>query len=627
LSRLETGIVPILSRLTLVGRFTTKTWIRQGARENRVTAPGRRSLFWIPLLGASLAALGAIGPYAVFDDHVLALSASGEPAFQGLPAPRWDLFTFTTGDAEDNRHLVEQGVMLPWWSDAQLKIAFYRPLSSLSHRIDYALWPRAPKLMVVHSLLWLALTLHLVVRFCQRLEISPRLALLSALLYAIDDTRGPVVAWISNRNALMATALGVLALLTHDRWRRHGHRLSGFLAPTWFLLALLSGEFALSTLAYLAAYALLLDEGAPWQRIKALVPYAAVVAAWTGLYVASEAGVHGSGTYISPLSDPGTFLAVLPERASVLVAAMFGPMPADLWLFDRPRGVAARLVAAAIVLGAAAWALAPALRRDRIARFWALGMLLSVIPVVASFPSDRLLMFAGIGGSALVARIVEPLGDGELRRAMKRPHALLVLVFGVVHVALSALLLPARAAQMQLIGRALDRATAHLDRVPALHHKTVVIVNAPVDPFASYIQLERATRGVPHAKRLFWLASSGSSATVRRTDAKTLTVERDGGFFSTPLERHYRGRPRTLGRGAVVQLSGMTAEVREVTSDGRPLAVSFRFAEELESSSYVFLIWRRDRYESLNWEELAQPLHLPEEDLGRILMRTAVREK
>jgi hypothetical protein len=610
--------------LTPTRRFVTKEPIRQAARENRVSAPGRGALWWIPLVGVSLAALGAVGPYAVFDDHVLAILARGEPAFRGLAAPRWDLFTFTTGDPEDNRRLIEQGVMLPWWSDEQLKIAFYRPLSSLSHRLDHALWPRAPRLMVVHSLLWLGLLLHLVARFCQRVELSPRVALLSAVLYAVDDARGPVVAWISNRNALIATAFGVLALLAHDRWRRSGHRLSGFLAPTSLMLALLSGEFALSTLAYLAAYALFLDQTTPRQRIKSLLPYVAVVAGWTGLYLASGAGVHGSGTYVSPLGDPGAFLLAVPERASTLLAAMFGPVPADLWLFDRPYRTLPRLVATGLVLGAAAWVLAAEIRRDRTAKFWAVGMVSAVMPVVASFPSDRLLLFAGIGGSALVARIVEPLSSRARRRAISRPRLLLMLTFGAVHLAFSPLLLPARAAQMQLVGRTLEKATAHLDRVPRLHEKTVVIVNAPVDAFASYVQVERATRGVPRAERLYWLTSSGSRATVRRTDSKTLLIEREGGFLSTPLERHYRGRPSSLGKGAAVELSEMTAEVRRVTGDGRPLAVSFRFTKELESSAYVFLIWRGDRYEPLKLEELAEPLQLPEEDLGRILMRTAL---
>jgi hypothetical protein len=607
--------------LTRKRPFARKWLIRQGARENRVQAPS--VLFWAPLVGVFLT-LSAVGPYAVFDDHVLSVTAAGEPAIRGLPAPRWDLFSFTTGDPADNRYLVEQGVMLPWWSDEELKVAFYRPLSSLFHRLDYALWPRSPKLMVLHSLLWLALALHLVARLCRRLEVSPRLAVLTAILYAIDDARGPVVAWISNRNALIATALGLLALLAHDRFRRQGHPMSRFLAPAWLLLALLAGEFALSTLAYLAAYTIFLDPAPLERRLRALVPYAVVMVGWALLYLASGAAVHGSGLYVSPLEDPGGFLSALPGRTSWLVAAILGPVPADLALFDRPGAVLPRILATLVVLGFSAYALTPVLRNDRIARFWALGTLFSLIPVVASFPSDRLLLFAGIGGSALLARVVEPLGTAELRRVISLPRLLVAVGFGAVHFVLSPLLLPARAAQMQLIGRALDTATAELDRVPRLDEKTVVIVNAPIDSFASYIQAERAAKGAVRAKRLYWLTSSVSRATVRREDSNTLLIERENGFLSTPLERHYRADPSTLGKGAVVSLSEMTAEVQQTTADGRPLAVSFRFAEKLDSSSYVFLIWKEDRYEFLNLGELAQPLRLPAEDLAQILMRTAL---
>ena len=55
---------------------------------------------------------------------------------------------------------------------AQLKVAFYRPLSSLTHRLDYALFPDAPRLMYLHSIAWLALALHLVARLYRRFEVS-----------------------------------------------------------------------------------------------------------------------------------------------------------------------------------------------------------------------------------------------------------------------------------------------------------------------------------------------------------------------------------------------------------------------------------------------------------------------
>lgn len=144
---------------------------------------------WIPLAGTAVA-LTAVGPHCVFDDYVLGLIARAEPAIAGLKQDRFDLFTFTTGLASDNRALMDQGVMLPWWSDQTLQVAFFRPLSSLFHRLDYLLWPASPKLMYLHSLAWLGLLLGAAAGCYRRLESSPLLAGLAALLLAVDDTHG-----------------------------------------------------------------------------------------------------------------------------------------------------------------------------------------------------------------------------------------------------------------------------------------------------------------------------------------------------------------------------------------------------------------------------------------------------
>ena len=49
-------------------------------------------------------------------------------------------------------------------------------------------------------------------------------------------------------------------------------------------------------------------------------------------------------------------------------------------------------------------AMAPLLRRDSLARFWAVGMFLAAIPVSATTPGNRLLTFVGVGAAGLLAR-------------------------------------------------------------------------------------------------------------------------------------------------------------------------------------------------------------------------------
>jgi hypothetical protein len=306
------------------------------------------------------------------------------------------------------------------------------------------------------------------------------------------------------------------------------------------------------------------------------------------------------------------------------LGATFGPLSADLALFGSPGYAVPRLVVSSVVLGGAAWALGSDLRRSNMARFWLFGTLFAVLPIAASPPGDRLLSFVGIGGAALVAGIVGPLGDAELRQRSSRARLCVASALGAIHLVVAPLLLPLRAAQMQVFGRALEKATTVLDQVPDLAQRTVVILNAPVDIFASYIQVERAWRGAPRAKRFYWLTSSSSPAQVRRTDDRTLVIERERGFLSTPLETHYRRAESSMLPGTLVELAQMTAKVQTATDDGRPLAVSFRFSEQLESNSFLFLIWSGDHYRPLDLGSLTEPLALPAEDLGRILMSSAI---
>lgn len=48
----------------------------------------------------------------------------------------------------------------------------------------------------------------------------------------------------------------------------------------------------------------------------------------------------------------------------------------------------------------------PVIRSNRVARFWACGMILSLVPVCAMLASSRLLIFVGIGGAGLLAQFV-----------------------------------------------------------------------------------------------------------------------------------------------------------------------------------------------------------------------------
>ena len=166
-------------------------------------------------------------------------------------------------------------------------------------------------------------------RGVSQVRVSPWVAGVAFALFAFDEARAATIAWLCNRNALIALAFGVWALLAHDRARADGDRRAAWLAPAWFALALLGGEGALAMLGYLASYALFLDRGPLLRRAATLLPYIGVMLGWAVLYVSLGYGASGSGFYIDPVREPLVFLRMLPERLTIYTVAMFEGVSAD----------------------------------------------------------------------------------------------------------------------------------------------------------------------------------------------------------------------------------------------------------------------------------------------------------
>lgn len=572
-------------------------------------------IFAVAVALGTLLAAPSVGPHLVLDDFILLIGARGHPVIDGLPAHGLDLFSFTTGRPADNFALMDEALMLPWWTDPEIRVAFFRPIAALTHQLDVALWPDSPTLMHLHSLGWLALSLALVAAVYARFETVPWIAGLATVLYAIDDARGPTVAWLSNRNALLAVVLGCAALLAHDRARRDGRRSAAIAAPLWLGAALLSAELAAGVLAYLLAYAVFLDRGSRRERVTSLVPYGFIVVAWRAGYSRAHYGAHGSGVYIDPFRDPLSFAAALPGKLVALLGAQAAGPPSDLVFLGPPETRPALYAAAALSVLVFGLLVAPIVRSDKVARFWAGGALLSAFVGTASFPSDRLLPFVGLGAMGLVARVLGRAMTGEVGTAPRLAAA----GFAAVHLVVAPLSLPLRAAQMEVFGRMIETATRPIYDSPDLANETVVLINPPTVLFANYLQGRRAWNGETRPRHLYFLSSASSPLTVTRAGPNELVVEPEAGFLFSPLERHYRGATRSLPAGSTVTLSSMRAEIRTVTADGRPQAVDFVFDRPLDTPSLRFFIWRRGGYEPFTPPPAGASVHLPREDFGAIL--------
>jgi hypothetical protein len=553
---------------------------------------GRR---WLPpatILLALLLISPGLGVGRMGDDFMQLARVDPRLHAPGFAYAPFDLFSFVSGDPSQRAVLLEQGVF-GWWMAPDFRMAFWRPLSSLTHVLDHLLWPCSSVLAHAHSMLWFAALLVVLGVLYHRFH-TPWIAHLALLLYAVDDAHGWVVGWTANRNALVAATLAFAALIAHDRARRDGWRAGLWLAPTLFGAALLGGESALAATGYFFAYALFIDTGPLPRRLVRLWPYATLAVAWLAAYKALGYGTSGGSMYLNPLDEPLPYTRALAERLPVLLAAQVGPGMADIWLVLPPAAKVASYILALLGLVVFAALIAPLWRRLPACRFWALGAVLSLPPMCATFPMDRLLVFAGVGAMATIALVfAERLEGGSLallpraRRAIATSVVLLLVLF---HLVLAPVLLPLRVLSVGYLARIGERLEASIPADETIRGKTLVILSSAVEMTTFPPWMQRQVSGVPRPRRMRVLATCLANVHVSRLDATTLRVRPEKGFLDNELLRMIRGLSRPFRTGDEVVLSDMRARVQDVTPDGRPAEVDFTFAVPLEDPS---LLWTR----------------------------------
>ncbi len=152
----------------------------------------------------------------------------------------------------------------------------YRPLRTLSYRLDHALFGLNPWGFHAANLFYHAVNACLVYVLAGRLLGRPRAAMMAALLFAAHPVQTEAVAYISGRRDLLSALfvfLGVLAFLGR---RNQGHRRGVVAIMICFLMGLLSKEMAITLplilLAYDAVHQVMLPRGAKGlQTLVALI--------------------------------------------------------------------------------------------------------------------------------------------------------------------------------------------------------------------------------------------------------------------------------------------------------------------------------------------------------------------
>ncbi len=599
----------------------------------------------MPIIAALLAIVltaPALGVGFQTDDFWHYLALRNAEGLSGLGTAMWTLFSGPQAGSAVTRAAMQVGD-LPWWTDPEFRLRFFRPIASATHWFDYHLWPDHSWPMHLQNILWYGVAVLMAGLLYRRLLGPTWLAGLAMLLYAVDDAHGYAVGWIASRNTVMATAFGLTTLWLHDRGQRDRDTLSRWLAPVCFALTLLSGEFGVGVSAYLFAYAVCLNpQPFPRRRRPALsralsiAPYVVIGVLWYLGYRAIGSGAQGSPLYSDLGADPLATLRLFGQRLPFLLVGQWSLPWSDVVylvsLEDRRRIWLLLLPGIALL----SLLLIPLIRHNAVARFFALGMVVSLLPAVSTMPTDRLLYFAGFGAFGLIVLFLHGVLSGAAAWRPASPlyvwPARLVCVGLIwVHGAVAAVSLPARAYSPRFAQTALQA----MDGLPSdasLREQLLILVNPPDIYVPGTLNAYRLARGgvLPDAIRL--LAPGVLSIDVERSGSHSLIVRPRRGFYPPPglpadendyggsaptlwrraieqranlghlqqmLARLYRGEAAPMHVGQVVELDGMRVEVVAVDSERRALAAEFTFDEPLDSPRHRWIAWRDG--EAFDW--------------------------
>lgn len=532
------------------------------------------------------------------DDYIIRASLRGAPQLPQANRNPFDVFAFGRGGRDTLQACMEFGTV-PWWTPLNGRFAFWRPLASITHWLDFTFYPNHPGLMHLQSLLWFAACAAAVALLYRRFIPVAWVAGLAALLYVIDNGHGFPVGWLANRNGIMATVFGALVVYLHDRWRRDGWRPGLVAAPACLAVGLACSEAALASFGYVVAHALFLDRNGKRGRLMSLVPYFVLLVPWFIIYHFQGYGTAGTGQYSDPIREPGLFVVEGIRRLPILLLAQLGFPTSTAWPYSPPWLANGQLVWAIVFLAFVLWVLWPMLRRDALARFWAAGMVFSTVPFCTTYPNDRLLFFTGIGGMGLVAQFFHAWSRRrETGLAFPHPAAARVLMvfWIIVHGLLAPLLLPPTSLTPALLGHAVQKASDSAPKSPDVVNRDVVFVNTPADYLSFYIPFLRMGENAPVARHMWPLIADIDRFTVERTDRNTLVFRHDKAFLSSGACTVFRGPGYPMAPGYTVELSGFTAKVLDVNDRGRPSTVEFSFAKPLEDPSLVFVVWQGEGF-------------------------------
>jgi hypothetical protein len=326
-----------------------------------------------------------------------------------------------------------------------------------------------------------------------------------------------------------------------------------------------------------------------------LVPYALTVVLWRIAWTAAGGGVENIGLYADPLASPSRYLWNVVHWSPALILGQWAFPPPEAFLVPVPErlNLVVWLIAVALIVLMAVIIL-PYVRRDRLAGLYALGMALSVLPVCATGPADRLLGFVGLGAMGLLARFLESwrASRGQSRSLGRWvPASALAWMFVVVHLVFAPLLLLVRCTWP--LGPPSLHRQLELDMPvgPEDADRDFVLLTAPSLLHVAEFMVRRSGEGEPVPRSVRLVSPTLAAVRVERVDERTIAVRPAPPYLALVMDQLFRPPSSPFGVGDEVRLSGMRAVIAELDAKGRPSEVRFQFDVSLEDPSLKWFRW------------------------------------
>jgi hypothetical protein len=527
------------------------------------------------------------------------------------PGAPFALFRFSDGSTETVREYKESGPF-PWFMLPDIKLHFFRPLSSATHVLDHAVFPESAFLQHLQSGLWYAL-LVLAAGLVYRRSLPPQLALFAIVIFAVDEAHWIPSIWLAARNALAATAPALLGVVAHLRWRENGWRWGLPLSVLGYALGMLGGETAIAIMAYVLAYEMIGARDNVVSRLRGILPAAAMVVVFLAVYKWQDFGVRGSGIYLDPLGETVQFLLAAPGRYLTLLGTQFFTAPAELSTLTSRAHYPLVIIglAAVIIIARATRSIWPVLDPDtrRALKWLSLGAAGAMLPGLATFPSGRLLLAPSIGFAPVIAVLIHHWWKHrdvgvKLRR--------LGPALAVVHLVVAPVMwcvVPWGPAVLDARVRAVAENVPIDDAVAA--DTRYVILNSPEPMSGLYTPIVRLVEGHPQPGGWWALTLSMKDLVVTRTAENAFELAAaEGALIGHPMETLFRSPRDPFTIGDTVAFAEVEIEVLSVEGPW-PRRIRCTFDRPLEDPRFQFLSWGEDGYEIFEWGPVGETRELP----------------